>query len=130
MVTQDGPAVSGGLGGLFDASSATDVHTSGWALTSFVTGLAAVLTASFSLTSGLALSLGLLGAVLGLAGVAATSRPDVAGGALAPVGLGLGLVAVSLVGLRYLGVDNAFGDTLLPTLQDLMERLNTQVGIG
>ena len=127
---QDGPVVTGGLGTLFDAPSEAGVHTSGWALTSFLAGLGAVLTALFSLTSGLALCLGGLGAVLALVGVAATSRRDVAGGALAPVGLLLSLVALTLVGLRYLGVENAYGDALLPTLQDLMERLNAQLGIG
>lgn len=129
MATQDRSVASGGLGALFDASSATEVHTSGCALISFLAGLGAILSAPFSLTSGLAISLGLLGAILGLVGVPATSRPDVAGGALASLGLCLGLVAIALVGLRYLGVDNAFGDALLPTLQDLMERLNTQIGV-
>lgn len=130
MATQDRPTVPGGLGALFDAPSATDVHTSGWALTSFLCGLGAVLTAPFLLTSGLALLLGVLGSVLALVGVATTSRPDVAGGALAPLGLALGLGALVLVGLRYLGVDSAFGESLLPTLQELLERLNDRAGIG
>lgn len=130
MATQYRPAESGGLGTLFDAPSFTDVHTSGWALTAFLAGLGGGIAALFSLTSGLALSLGLLGGVLALVGVATTSRPDVAGGALAPLGLGLSLVALSLVGLQYLDADYAFGDALLPTLRDLLERLNTQLGIG
>lgn len=128
MATRDRPAATGGLGALFDASSARDVHTSGWALTAFLAGLGAVLSAPFSLTSALALCLGLLGAVLALVGVAVTSRPDVAGGALAPLALCLSLIALAIVGLRYLGVDSAYGDALLPTLTDLMERLNVQLG--
>lgn len=130
MATQDRPAATGGLRALFDASSARDVHTSVWALTSFLAGLGAVLAAPFSLGSALALYLGLLGVALALAGVVATSRPEVAGRALTPLGLALSLVALALVGLRYLDVDNAFGDALLPTLQDLLERLNAQAGLG
>lgn len=127
---QEGPAITGGLAALFDSASDTGVHTSGWALFSFVAGLGAALAALFSLTSGLALVLGLLGTVLGLVGVAVTSRPDITGGALAPWGLCLSLVALVLVGLRYLDVDSAVGDALLPTLQTLMERLNALVRTG
>lgn len=130
MATQDGPVVTGGLGALFDASAATEVHTSGWALTSFLAGLGAIVAALFSLTSGLALCLGLLGAVLAVVGLAVTSNPDVAGGALAPLGLCLSLVAVLVVGLRYLGVDSAVGDALVPALQDLLEGLNARTGVG
>lgn len=84
MAAQDRPAATGGLGALFDASSMTNVHTSGWALTAFLAGLGAMLTRPFSLTSG----------------------------------------------LRYLDVGNAYGDAPPPTSQDLMERLNAQVGVG
>lgn len=130
MATQDRSVADAGLGALFDASPATEVHTSFWALTSFLAGIAALLTAPFSITFAVALSLGALGAVLAVAGVADTSRPDVAGRALVALGLCSSLVTLGFLGLRYLDVDNAFGDALLPALRDLLARLNAQVGAG
>ena len=65
-----------------------------------------------------------LGAVLGVVGVATTSRPDVAGRVLAPLGLFFCLTVLTLVGLRYFGLDTAFGDTLVPTILSWLESLN------
>ena len=73
---------------------------------------------------GLSLAVGVLGAVLGLVGVATTSRPSVAGRALAPLGLLASLVVLTLVGLRYLGMDTAFGDTMVPGILDVLRDLN------
>lgn len=128
MATQDRSVATAGLGALFDASPVTEVHTSFWAVASFLAGIAALLVAPFSITFAVALYLAALGAVLAVAGVADTSRPEVAGRALAPLGLCFSLVTLGFLGLRYLDIDNAFGDALLPALRDLLERLNAQVG--
>jgi hypothetical protein len=40
------------------------------------------------------------------------------------VGLGLGLLALVLVALRYAGLDTAFGDELLPTIRGWLDDLN------
>jgi hypothetical protein len=56
--------------------------------------------------------------------MATTSRPDVAGRVLAPLGLFFSLVALTLVGLRYFGLDTAFGDALAPSILSWLEALN------
>ncbi len=43
------------------------------------------------------------------------------------VGLALAFTALLIVGLRYAGLDTAFGDGLLPTLQDWLESLNSRL---
>lgn len=115
------------LTGLFEASPDPRVHTSAAAELGFLLGLFAVLAAPFSVMHALALAAGVLGLALGLVGLATTSRPNVAGGALTPFALGFAFAAVILVGLRYLGVDTAFGDELLPTLGAWLQTLNAQL---
>jgi hypothetical protein len=115
------------LQALFDASPAVEVHTSAAAVTAFVCGVGALLTAPFTITFALALALAVLGCGTSLAGVVATSRPRVAGRALAPAGLFLSVVALALLGLRYASLDTAFGDHWLPVLTHLLERLNTDL---
>jgi hypothetical protein len=73
-----------------------------------------------------AASLGIaaIGFVLGVVGVATTSRPGVAGRVLAPLGLFLSFIALTMVGLRYAGLHTAFGDDLVPTFLSWLEALN------
>lgn len=127
MVTGGVSPHDDGLAGLFEASPDPRVHTSAAAELGFLFGLFAILAAPFSVMHALALGAGVLGIALGFVGLAATSRPNVAGGALTPFALGFALVAVILVGLRYLGVDTAFGDELLPTLGAWLHALNAQL---
>jgi hypothetical protein len=62
--------------------------------------------------------------MLAFVGVVTTSRPNVAGRALAPLGLACSIVALALVGLRYLSLDTAFGDDLLPAIGAWLRSLN------
>lgn len=128
MATQDRPPAPAGIWGLFDTSASTEVHTSASALAGFLAGVAALLSAPFSIMFAVALYLALIGVVLALVGVATTSRAGVAGRALSPFGLLFALVALALLGLRYLNLDSAFGDALAPTLREMLDRLNAQVG--
>jgi hypothetical protein len=57
-------------------------------------------------------------------GMATTSRPGVAGRVLAPLGLFFCLTALTVVGLRYAGLDTAFGDELVPTILSWLEAVN------
>ena len=127
MATFGATPEDGGLQGLLAASPDRGVHTSAAAEISFVLGLVALVAAPFSAVYGLSLATAALGLMFGFVGLASTSRPNVAGQALAPLGLFLGCVAMVLVGLRYLGVDTAFGDDLVPTLQGWMESLNSRI---
>src|SRR3954452_13276228 len=87
--TGDGP--SGALGTLFDSSPARSAQTSAAAEIAFVLGLLGLLTVPFSLT--MALSTGLAGVALvtSIVGMARASRPTVAGGLLASLGMVLAL---------------------------------------
>lgn len=116
-----------GLQGLLEASPDSDVHTSAAAEASFVVGLFALLAAPFSVMLAVSLAGGILAIGFGFVGMATTSRPHVAGRVLVPLGLLCGLAVVAVVGLRYLGVDTAFGDGALPTLRGWMDDLNSQV---
>lgn len=121
------PEDDGGLQGLLDASPDRGVHTSAAAELSFLLGLIALVATPFSVMYAMALAAGALGVMVGIVGLASTSRPNVAGQALAPLGIVFGCVALVVVGLRYLGVDTAFGDDLMPTLEAWMEKLNSRV---
>ena len=112
------------LGGLFDVSPDRPVHTSLAAELALVLGLVALIAVPFSLMHAASTGVAGLGAVLGLVGVATTSRPDVAGRVLAPLGLFSSMVALTLVGLRYFGLDTAYGDALVPTFLSGLEALN------
>jgi hypothetical protein len=118
------PEDDGGLRALFARSPDFGVHTSVAAETAFLLGLVAAASAPFSVMHTFAVCVGGVAVVLALVGVATTSRPYVAGGALVPVGLGLGLLALVLVALRYAGLDTAFGDELLPTIRGWLDDLN------
>jgi hypothetical protein len=116
-----------GLPALFEASPDPHVHTSVGAELGLLLGLFALLAAPFSVMQALSLSTAGLAAVLSLVGVAATSRPNVAGGALAPLGLACSFAALAMVGLRYLGLDTAFGDDLVPILREWLNALNARL---
>lgn len=118
-VPDDGP-----LSALFDSSPDREVHTSAAAELGLLLGLLSVLAAPFSIMHVLSLGSAAVGGLLALAGVVRTSRPDVAGRALAPLGLALCFVTAVLVGLRYLGLDTAFGDRLVPTIAEWLDNLN------
>ncbi len=125
MATYGAAPEGGGLQELFEASPDREVHTSAAAETSFLVGLVAVLAAPFSMMHGLSLAGGVLGAVCGVVGMATTSRPNVAGRMLTAAGLFFSLTALVWVGLRYLNVDTAFGDELIPTLRTWLESFNS-----
>ena len=115
----------GGLGALFESSPApSGLHTSIAAETAFLLGLIGVCTAPFSVTYAVALGASVLGVLVGVVGIAAASRPNLTGGVLAPLGMLFSFVALVLVGLRYLGLDTAFGDGLAPTIREWLEQLN------
>ena len=124
MSAFDLPGEDPGLSGLFDASPDRPVHTSAAAEVAFVLGLVSLVAVPFSLMHAASAGLAGVGVVLGLVGVATTSRPDVAGRVLAPLGLFFSLVVLTLVGLRYAGLDTAFGDDLAPTFLSWLEALN------
>ena len=93
--------------------------------TALVCGLGAVLTATFSMLFGVSLALGAIAVLAGLTGLVSTHRADVAGSALNVFGLCLALLALATVGLRYLGIDTAVGDPLLPWITSQLQHLNT-----
>ena len=109
---------------IFEGSPDPGVHTSAAAETAFLMGLLAVVAAPFTLLLGVSVGCAVLGALFSVAGLAATSRTNVAGGVLAPLGFTLAFAAVLLIGLRYAGLDTAFGDALVPSLHGWLETLN------
>jgi len=117
----------GGLDALFNSSPDLAVHTSVAAETAFLLGLLAAVSAPFSVMHAVSVVTGAAAFLLGLVGVARTSQPNIAGTALSPVGLGLAVVALLTVGLRYLGLDTAYGDDALPTLRSWLEVLNASL---
>ena len=125
MATYGAAPENGGLGALFDSSPApAGLHTSLAAETAFLLGLIGVSAAPFSVTYAVALGASVLGVLVGLVGIAAASRPNLTGGVLAPLGMLFSFAALVLLGLRYLGLDTAFGDGLAPTIRELLEQLN------
>lgn len=113
-----------GLRGLMDSSPEVPVHTSAAAETGFLLGLFALMAAPFGVMHGLVLGVAPVAVLLSLVGLGTTSRPYVGGRSLAPFGLLCALAALTLVGLRYLGVDTTFGDLLVPTINGWLEDLN------
>ena len=116
-----------GLQELIDASPAPRARMSVAAETALVCGLGAMLTATFSILLGVTLVLGTVAVLAGLIGLISTHRADVAGSGLNVLGLFLGLIALAVVGLRYLGIDTAVGDPLLPWLTDQLHHWNTKL---
>ena len=116
--------VPGALGTLFDSSPAKSVQTSAAAVIAFACGLLGILAVPFALTMALSAGLAAVALVASIVGMARASRPAVAGGLLASAGMVLALATLALVGLRYLGLDTAFGDGSVPTIRDGLDWLN------
>lgn len=128
MATYGASQDNDGIHALIESSPDPEVHTSAAAEAGFLLGLAAVLSAPFSVMHSVTLGLGLVSVVLALVGLVTTSQLNVAGKALVPLALVFALPALFLVALRYLGADTAFGDGLLPTLDGWLETLNARFG--
>jgi hypothetical protein len=116
-----------GLQALIDDSPAPRARMSTAAEAALVCGLGAVLTATFSIMFSVTLMLGTLAVLTGLVGLITTRRPDVAGSALNVLGFCLGLLAIALVGVRYLGIDTAVGDPLVPWLAEQLRHWNAKL---
>src|SRR5918999_935288 len=125
MATYGAAPDDGGLQELFEASPAREVHTSVAAEVTFLIGLVALCSAPFSVMHAVTFAAGVLALVCGVAGIATTSRPNVAGRALVPTGMFLAFVALVMVGLRYLNLDTAFGDGLVPDIRGWLDDFNS-----
>jgi hypothetical protein len=115
------------LQALFDSSPAPRARTSVVAETALVCGLGAVLAAPFSILFGVAVLLGLVAMLSGVVGLVTTHRPDVAGSALTAFGVFFAGFAIALIGVRYVGLDTAFGDAVVPWIADQLHYLNTKL---
>lgn len=125
MATYGGDSTGeAGLQALLESSPAPRAHTSVAAEIAMVCGLGSVLTAPFSIFFGVSAVLGTIAILSGLIGLITTHRPDVAGSALTAWGVCLGLLALSVIGVRYLGLDSAFGDALVPWISDQLQYWN------
>ena len=121
------PTSSSPLAELFEASPDHSSHTSLAAELGLLFGLGALMTAPFAVMLAVSLGLAVLGLVCAMVGVVTTSRRDITGSALAPLGLLSSFVAVALIALRYLGLDTAFGDRFVPDVQAVLEFLNSRL---
>ncbi len=101
------------------------MHTSVAAEAALLTGLAALLTAPFSILYGMSALAAAVALLCGLVALVTTRRPELAGSALGAFGLCFGLVAAAVLAVRFAGVDTAVGDAVLPWFADLLERANT-----
>ena len=124
MATYGVSPEGGGLQALFESSPDRRAHTSAAAEIAFLLGLVALVAAPFSVMHGVSMGAGVLALLFSVAGVATASRPYVAGGGLAGTGAGFACIALVIVGLRYLGLDTAFGDGLVPTIRDWLNAVN------
>lgn len=118
------PHNDAGLQDLLDSSPAPRARMSVAAETALVCGLAAVLTSLFSILLAVTLLLGALALLTGLIGLISTHRPELAGSGLDVLGIFLALLALAVIGARFLGVDTAVGDALLPWLTDQLHHWN------
>lgn len=122
-------APESGISELFDASPEVEAHTSMAAELALLLGLAALLVSPFSVMFAVSAGLAVLGVLFAMVGLATTSRRGITGGVLVPLGLVFSLVTFTVLGLRYLGVDTAFGDELMPQLHAGLEFLNSRLPI-
>jgi hypothetical protein len=125
MATYGAAPEEGGLQELIEASPERAAHTSVAAELAFLFGLIALFSAPFSVMHAVTFAAAVLALVFGIAGLATTSRPHVAGRALAPAAIFFAFAALVLVGLRYLNVDTAFGDEFLPELREWLDSFNS-----
>jgi hypothetical protein len=116
-----------GLQELLEESPAPRARMSAAAETALMCGLGAVLTATFSILFGVSLVFAVLALLAGLVGLVSTHRADVAGSALNVLGLFLGLLTLAAIGVRYLGIDTAIGDPLIPWLTEQLHHWNTKL---
>ena len=123
----DAAAEGDRLGALFQSSPPSLVHTSSAAVVALVTGLVALGGAPFPLMLAVSLGLSVLALVSSVIGLARASRRAVAGSLLASIGLVLSLATLSLIGLRYLGIDTTVDDSVVPTVVDWLTALNDLV---
>ena len=117
----------GGLEALLEASPDRAVHTSVAAETALLLGLVAMISSPFSVMHAVTLLTGAAAFLLGLVALVRTSGPNIAGTALTPAALGLAVIALVTVGLRYLGLDTAYGDDALPTIHAWLDDLNDRL---
>ena len=127
MASVGRPAEEVGLGALMASSPESRVHMSVAAEAAFLLGLSALLTAPFSALFAITVALALAAGSFAVVGMITTREPELAGSALAPLGLFGGLVALLLVGLRYFGLDTAFGDELAPWFWDRLQQWNSRL---
>jgi hypothetical protein len=127
MASVGRPAEEVGLGALMASSPESRVHMSVAAEVAFLFGLGALLTAPFSDLFAVTVVLAVAAACFAVIGMITTREPELAGSALAPLGLFGGVVAVLLVGLRYFGLDTAFGDELGPWFWDRLQQWNSRL---
>jgi uncharacterized membrane protein HdeD (DUF308 family) len=127
MAVAGRPVGEEGLSALMAASPEPRAHMSVAAESTLLLGLGALLAAPFSAFFAVGLVFGVTAVCCGVVGMITTRGPDVAGSALSAVGLFCGLAALALVGLRYLGLDTAFGDDLGPWLLDLLDRWSSRL---
>jgi hypothetical protein len=114
----------GMLQDLIDSSPEPRARMSMVAEATFMFGLAAVVTAAFSILFSLSVLLGVLALAIGLIGLITTHRPDLAGSALNVLGMFLGFLALAAIAVRYLGIDTAVGDPLIPWLTEQLHHWN------
>lgn len=127
MATIGRPFDDVGLSDLMTHSPESQAHMSAVAQTTFLLGLGALLTSPFSPLFAVTLLLGAAAFLSGIVGMITTRAPELAGSALSAVGMFGGLLAAGLVGLRYLGLDTAFGDAFAPWLFDQIQTWNSHL---
>jgi hypothetical protein len=127
MASVGRPAEEVGLGALMAYSPESRVHMSVAAESALLLGLGALLTAPFSALFAVTVLLALAATGAGVIGMITTRDPEIAGSALAPLGMMIGLLAAGLVALRYLGLDTAVGDDFAPWLWQQLQTLNAQL---
>ncbi|HWM00485.1 MAG TPA: hypothetical protein VNP20_24300 [Nocardioidaceae bacterium] len=127
MATPGRPAEDVGLRTLMAVSPESPVHMSVAAEAALLLGLGAVMAAPFSAFFSVTLVLGVLSLGCGVAAMVTTRAPDTAGSAVSTLGLALAVLALVLVGLRYAGLDTAFGDDVAPWLLERLQSLNSRL---
>ncbi len=115
------------LGALFTSSPALPVKTSAAAVTGFALGGVALLSSPFAPLVGLAALAAVVALLVSIVGLARASRPVVAGGVLASLGLVLALATAGLIGVRYAGMDTTVSGEVAQALVDAIRSLSDLV---
>jgi hypothetical protein len=127
MATPGRPVEEVGLRTLMAVSPESPVHMSMAAEAALLLGLGAVLAAPFSAFFSVSVVLAVLALCFGIAAMVTTRAPEMAGSAVSTLGLALAVLALVLVGLRYAGLDTAFGDDVAPWLLEQLQSLNSNL---